>query len=144
MGRVGVHPLLSRVQPRAGSPAHYPIPAEARGYGCIADHRPRLTRPNTHHQERSSGRELIGFSPSALKGEAFCCDVGILELTGGLEISYLRREDLSKFAELVQVLSARDKLLQPIDLMIVAFSVADPQCIGLLTFDATLYDNKSV
>jgi len=71
-------------------------------------------------------------------------NVGIQELVGEFEVAYLRSEDLGRFSEILRELSEEDPRLEPMDRMIVAFSLAVPQCAGLLTFDNALVTNKAV
>jgi len=70
-------------------------------------------------------------------------NVGISELMV-FETSYLKREHLCYFVKLMHKLSEKDPMLESMDCMIVAFSLADPQCVGLLTFDANLHSNRAI
>ncbi|MEM1965836.1 MAG: hypothetical protein QXH12_06955 [Candidatus Caldarchaeum sp.] len=71
-------------------------------------------------------------------------NIGVVNLFGELEVAYLRREFLTDFLDILQNLADRDKMLELIDCVIVAFSIASPECCGLLTFDNKLIKNKAI
>lgn len=70
--------------------------------------------------------------------------IGVVEIFGGLEVAYLKRELLADFSSILRDLVERDERLEPIDCMIAAFSIASPECCGLLTFDRELVENKVI
>ncbi|MEM3398045.1 MAG: hypothetical protein QXQ84_03120 [Nitrososphaerota archaeon] len=71
-------------------------------------------------------------------------NIGIIEIFGDLEIAFLKRELITDFLNILQDLAERDKRLEPMDCMIAAFSIASPECLGLLTFDSKLIKNRAI
>ncbi|MEM4497355.1 MAG: hypothetical protein QW692_00830 [Nitrososphaerota archaeon] len=71
-------------------------------------------------------------------------NIGIIEILGDLEIAFLRRELIANFSSILRDLAEMDRRLEPMDCMIAAFSIASPECLGLLTFDSKLIENRAI
>lgn len=62
--------------------------------------------------------------------------------TNRIEIYHLDKEGLGRFTDLVNRIRGRERYIEATDTLIVAYSIADKECRGLLTFDRNLIDSK--
>lgn len=63
---------------------------------------------------------------------------------GTLEIGHVKEEDLMLYSNLIPQVRKADKLFESSDVRILAFSMADKDCRGLLTFERKLIDSAGI
>lgn len=62
----------------------------------------------------------------------------------GFEVFRLDRRGIGRFTDLVNMIKRKDRYIEPTDVLILAYSIADRDCRGLLTFERKLIDSKSL
>jgi predicted nucleic acid-binding protein len=81
----------------------------------------------------------LGTSPTNLLSElyTFCTHSGV-------ELYRLDAKRLGRFTDLVNRIKKKERYIEATDVLIVAYSIVDRRCKGLLTFDQNLINSRSL
>ena len=63
---------------------------------------------------------------------------------GDIDVSSVDKQRLGRFADMVNKVRKGDPYIEPTDVLIVARSIADKECKGLLTFERKLLESKGL